>query len=522
MGSENQSKGSGPFARAIVSCLLLLSGFALSAQSAGAYTEEKILIDDGWFAPPTVLYAKDNEIFSDGRKKLKTNRFFGRYVFEGRDYRKLSASEAAQFDAMPKVKTSFWRARLYFDGRKISANAKGVYSIKAAHYWNGGVALVGYTSMNYTALPWYVRFFNESAEFGFIDLGTGNCKFGFVGFGWGTPKLDILVPVTLDLASSDLALDVAMPELVYTHEVLDIPFSLTNRSGKSIVLPNSISEGLGFGVADEKSTLTMAEYATKLDQSYGSRRPEKSPEHPDASQTVHSPLAPGEKRDAALPFEVGKILKPGHRRVIFWWDGFLDPNNRDTLSRFFCEKWVEVAEPTIDTSNKDLILEVAAPKYAVDNGKFDIAFALTNVSDRTILVPDALEEGLGLALTYKCHWFSGRETIEQKSVKLPALRVPYGGTCSPLGPKERRMVKIKLDGDKLFGYTGTRECHIRFYWDWPLDPDAKGTVARFEAGAMWLPVRGRERTGTIAPGPPSRWGNAITAERGEPHTRTTP
>jgi hypothetical protein len=38
------------------------------------------------------------------------------------------------------------------------------------------------------------------------------------------------------------------------------------------------------------------------------------------------------------------FLKPGRYRMVFYWDGFLDGNTEGELSRFSCEKWIEVTK----------------------------------------------------------------------------------------------------------------------------------------------------------------------------------
>jgi hypothetical protein len=205
--------------------------------------------------------------------------------------------------------------------------------------------------------------------------------------------------------------------------------------------------------------------------------------------------------------------RSGSYRVTFHWDGFLDPYDRGRMSRFLCERRVEVAEPAIDASNGDLVLEVDAPgTVSIEGsrapGSVEVRVSLTNVSDRAVLVPDSLEDGFGAEL--KAEWFrspDGRnlsyltERERQKLIdagceavylpswdwhkKHPVAQVPYRASCSPLGPGERREAVFSLFKLHL-PHRFVLECH----WDWLPDPDARGSVARFAAKERPVEVTG--------------------------------
>jgi hypothetical protein len=53
------------------------------------------------------------------------------------------------------------------------------------------------------------------------------------------------------------------------------------------------------------------------------------------------PLMPLERRETMVPYVVKSAhawqgYDHGHYRVVFYWDGLLDPGDREKVSRFFC------------------------------------------------------------------------------------------------------------------------------------------------------------------------------------------
>jgi hypothetical protein len=212
------------------------------------------------------------------------------------------------------------------------------------------------------------------------------------------------------------------------------------------------------------------------------------PEFLHASESLPAPLMPSGKREAMACYVVGANMWPGaspplgRLRVVFYWDGFLDPDDGETMSRFFCERWVEVVERAIDKSNRDLVLDVAVTERLSRKGKIEVALALTNVSGRTLLVPDTLGDGIGALM--RVQGFS--EHGLYGPIYHPFFQAPYRASCSPLGPGGRREGRVTLDAWRLFLWTG--RIPIVFHWDWLPDPDDRGRVARFTAGERWIEV----------------------------------
>ena len=513
--------------RIAAALLVALGGHSMPAQPTEPGPGNVLLVQMN-VLPPEMLYLKDNELRRGGYgspyyESLEMNRAFVRYVFDGREYRKLSAPEVAQYDAMPNVEVR--RGRLYYGGKRIRTNSLWVFRSKAAYHWNGGVALVANTSKRrMSPLGIFLGCENET---GFIDLATGRCRFrADVYKESGQLEPSILVPVTVDMDNKDLALDVAAPEKVYLNEVFDLAFTLTNRSGRTVSLPDTLAEGLG--IVGGGSRLGLTEYATVLDwnwrgsflnrsdpdpvkdfhwvRNYYTPFPYKSPEQ-DASRPLSDPLGPGESRGGAVTIGDGDkrlFFKLGPRwRVVCYWDGFLDPGDRGRMSRFLCERWVDVLEPAIDTSRKDLAMEVAVPERVPWSGKFDVRLSLANVSDRPVLVPDNIADGLGVVhVSYlqrarpgedvwgrkRKPWhknFHGEVEEQKHPTKHPKLRIPYRDHCSPLLPGERREAVVSLRSGSVFSGPSCLE----FYWDGLLDPDDRGHVSRFSTGkTVWVDV----------------------------------
>jgi hypothetical protein len=422
---------------------------------------------------------KKNRIRSDDKyNAVVKDRFFLKYTYDGRDYRKLSRSETARFDAMQSIDIK--RGGLYFGGRRVRTNVLWVTKVHSAYHWNGGVIVVARTSRS----RWH---YSGENDIGFIDPKANRCS--FTTFFGPYPPMEtpyFLVPVTIDTESRCLALDVAFPEKCYTNEMFDVAASLTNVSGRPIMVPDSLFEGIGL-------------------RAYGVHR--KTPDYLDDREVKSSLLMPFEKREFVIPFDKTMVFTlPNRYSVFFYWDGFLEPGARDVMSRFFCERRVEVTEPAIDTSSGDLLLEVTTPESVPRDGKFDVALSLTNASDRTILVPDSLGDGLGVvriqewvrdnkgrlfASTSKRRMQKfkklGNEVVykpEQK--KYPVLQVPYRGCCSPMLPNEKREAVVSF-GAKYFFFLspGSR---VEFHWDGLLDPDDRGSVSRFAAAGRWVDV----------------------------------
>jgi hypothetical protein len=432
---------------------------------------------------------------------------FGLYLHNGRTYRKLSESERARMDATRMVEVR--SGKLYYDGRRVKINTLWVAKVYAAYHWNGGVVVVADTSMRWRGFP-----DSRMGGLGFIDLKADRCKFTPIGADALRLYLpDFLTPVTVNMSSALFSLDVAMPEKVFVGEMLDVAASLTNVSAAAMAVPDSLADGMGM-VWRTEIHKPSGEKAT-VGTSWRNPGYSVDPENPS------SPLEPRQTRQSTLPFDVRKMFYmlshgtyhakekfyvPGSYRMLFYWDCLLDPGARDAMGRFTCERRVEVAEPAIDTSSGDLLLEVTIPESVPMDGRLDIVFSLTNNSGGTILVPDSLCDGLGVALDAEKvmlpsgSLFASRSKREMRKLvsygnevvrhtehkKHPVLRIPYRGYCSPLGPGERREGRASLGARSVFPWPGRHR--VLVHWDGMLDPDARGSVSRFEADGVWVEV----------------------------------
>jgi hypothetical protein len=228
----------------VQSSLLLLTWLIVSAQPTDPRPENTILIDDR-HAAPKALCLKDGELRLGGIKVGRSH-FFNGYVFGGRDYRMLSASEVRRYDAMPKVEVRY--GRLYFGGQKISTNSLWVIRVKAAYHWNGGVALVANTAEGYFSI------LECENELGFIDLKTNSCRFRASAHKDYRPMVPgVLVPVTINAENRDLALDVAMPDSV---SAIDLT-SLTNLFPRRAYSTRYIAENTPSGTAISRDSATV-------------------------------------------------------------------------------------------------------------------------------------------------------------------------------------------------------------------------------------------------------------------------
>jgi len=445
------------------------------------------------------------------------------YSHGGRTYRMLSGAEKARMDAMQKVEVR--QGKLYFDGRRIKTNARWVKRVYAAYHWNGGVVVGANTSKGKNTFYRVFGYIYEN-EIGFLDLVASKCKFTPVMLlETETVTPEFMEPVRIDTNPEGIALDVALPDKVFLGEGLDIAVSLTNRSSGAIQMPNSLAGGLqmmGIKIVrdpSEKEVLNQGRWIKLGDLA-----------DPGAPS---SPLGPNDRRASVVPFDVrkavyadglprpgqsghpidriGAIYGPGSYRILFQWDGFLDPGDRRKMSRVTCERRLEVVEPTIDTSNGDLRLDVKVPEGPIDDGKLEVRFSLTNVSDRAILVPDNIVDGLGLMLksesirfpTYYLNISSmpfSRQEIQKlkdagyevkhvpRRIKHSVIHVPYQDFCSPLQPNESRESVFLFDDD-FFGYY-IRSSLLESHWDCLLDPDDRGKVTRFTASERSLEAVG--------------------------------
>jgi len=490
--------------RAILLCLIALTGQTMPAQENAA-PEERVAIFDGSY-PTRLIYLENGRPKTD-HKKVQTKNWHLEYTYNGRDYRMMSRSEVVSFDAMPKVEVR--RHRLYFDGREIKTNAWRVYEIRSAHYWNGGVLLTASTSKGIS--------FPESyrTEIGFLDPNTCMCRFTPVSTYIVRPEF--ITPVTIDTSREDIVLDVVMPDRVYRHEAFDLTVSVTNNSGGPVRVPLPLADGLGVGLASKKDVTKPPEHITRL---YGEDILPRGGT-PDPAPVT---LAPRENVTATIHTGVSALTtdSPHSRfRLAFQWDALLDPNDRERMTRLACERWLDVIEsPLVDTTSRDLALEVSAPAgvsfsenyeylkrwrsqhtgqhgMVHAEGAFKVKVAITNVSNRIILVPDDLGDGLGVVRLRPAYRDERRikatsvgGLYEPSLVRRPAVRFPYAASCSPLAPGVTREMMVRFDPNRTFWWMSIDERYpLTFVWDGLLDPDDREHVSRFSTGkTVWVEV----------------------------------
>jgi len=406
------------------------------AQPTITINEDKIPIyDKPW--PKQMLYL-ENEKFNVNRKKIKKEFGCSTYTYKGRDYRKLMPHEVKQFDAMSKVKVRF--GQLFFNGKRVKTNVLWVKDVYAAYYWNGGVIVVARTSQ---ALQAYFRFFEASEEVGFFNLQTNECKFTIPMLYYFPDQYmpDFIVPVTINTTNSDLAFDIRMPDKfdINEDEKFFCAISLTNKSDKPIVLPNLIFDGLGI------TRCTHYESTGGLSSSW----PIKLPDVPIKPGTRVSPLEPGGVREYLISYDVKFFFNSNDRyRVIFYWDAFLNPDDKNEMSRFMCEKWIDVTEYV----NTNLVFDVVIPERISFGEIPDITILLTNVTDKPILVPGSFLRGRVNVYSkawYKLKSYSYPEALDVIPEEYRDIREPSSYEPVLLMPFEtRRIPAVLVPGDK--------------------------------------------------------------------------
>jgi hypothetical protein len=309
--------------RSAAAALLALGGLLAPAKAEDRVPEATLAFSDRKWE---MLLLENGKIRRD-YKSFKWNQY-STYFYGGRSYRKLTEREVARLDAMHRVKVE--KLGLYLDGRRVRTDVLWVTEVLSAHHWGGGVLVVARTSRS----RWHKLGEND---IGFIDPRANRCRFtrfleDFPLFP-GIP--DFLAPVTIDASNGDLELDVAFPERFSMSDRFDFTVSLTNRSGAPVQAPDSLMEGFGM-VRVRKLRRPPGEEA--VDEVWMKRsEPPTSP--------PSSPLGPRRTREFSVPFDADEMPRwPGRYRMVFYWDAFLDPDDGEKVSRFMCEKWVEVTE----------------------------------------------------------------------------------------------------------------------------------------------------------------------------------
>jgi hypothetical protein len=138
------------------------------------------------------------------------------------------------------------------------------------------------------------------------------------------------------MANEQVKFDIKMPPKISIEKQLAFKVSFTNKSKKPILVPDYLFYGLGFiyryDLYDEHDQQIMPNQINSYLNIY-------------AIENKRTFLAPGKIRSRNDWF-ITKLFfhKPGRYRIVFYWDGFLDGNTEGELSRFSCEKWIEVTE----------------------------------------------------------------------------------------------------------------------------------------------------------------------------------
>ena len=276
--------------------------------------------------------AVENVHISDGE--------FLSITFQDRDYRKLLPEEVEQLDAIPKIEIR--AGDLFFENNKIKTNVSRVLNVWSAHYWNEGVIIAARISDE----PFPSERYHNSA-LGFVSLDTNACKFS-------TPYIDgysktiepavfdFLVPCRITMTNNDLIFDVKIPRIISKNDKLqkiDCTVSLTNVSNRPILIPDSLLDNLGITpFVCNPSGVNWMEMEKRLHMSV------KIPKILPFVNENSSLLSPSETRESMVTVNVPDSFSAHSYRIVFYWDGFLNPADKNEMSRFVSEKFVVVMD----------------------------------------------------------------------------------------------------------------------------------------------------------------------------------
>ena len=260
--------------------------------------------------------------------------------FQDRDYRKLLPEEVEQLDAISKIEIK--AGDLFFENNKIKTNVSRVLSVWSAHYWNEGVIIAARISDE----PFPSERYHNSA-LGFINLGTNTCKFS-TPYIDGYSKtieptvLDFFVPCQITRTNNDIVFDIKIPRIIYKIDRLqkiDCTVSLTNVSNHSILIPDSIVDNLGITPFEcNPYGKNWMEMEKRLYMSV------KIPEMFSLNIDNSSLLLPSETRESMVTVNLPDSFSAHSYRIVFYWDGFLNPADKNEMSRFVSEKFVPVLD----------------------------------------------------------------------------------------------------------------------------------------------------------------------------------
>ena len=447
-----------------------LFGFSMSAQSLNIGEETKIPIYDKWGGTAHDLFLENGEI-GCGLDVMKDD-VYNKFIYNNQTHRKLLPHELEPFDAIPRVKISF--GNLYFDNIKIKTNAFWIYKLHAAYYWNGGIIVVVNTSKRMFQIE-------PSDEIGFIDLQTLKCNIRVIIHSYFDRLIpDFIVPVTINTSSKDILFDVSIPEKMSILEKFECTISLTNKSKKPILVPDRIETGLGVAIYDRNVGNNPKYYLDGFNK-------KKHPDMPGKPGDKTYLLKPNETRKTTVSFP-GKdfFRRRGRNHVRFFWEGFLNPDDKNEITRLQCEKWIEVAPLApyrMNKSNAGLVFDVKIPEKIPINGKLDCTITMTNVSAEPILLPATLSDGLGAFSNGPRMYYDPKR---ERHLKLPDIPTPPENKYTMLLPSEKREDIVSFDIKSLIPFPDPWS--LAFYWYGQLDPKDKYEITHLTCDLKWIEV----------------------------------
>jgi hypothetical protein len=491
-------------------CFLLFGANVLAQNNT--FPEGTIIVNDRSVAAyPMIL--KSNTLLGPFDKDDEGVNYFR----DDKHYRKLFPHEIKQFDAISKIKIE--NGKLYFDGKRIKTGRVRIRDVESAYYWDGGVVVLAYVKK-----PWTLLFFGYSI--GFIDLQKSKCKFSAPN--WKAARGDInilpsfIVPTTMNVLearqrheaikshyppniklthdeqmsafyksyfppNTDLTFDVQVPEEISLDETLNCVLTLTNNTNRPIPVPESLLDGLVLRRWYDQNPFNIRKYRRYT--------------YSETTNKGHI-LQPDETKETVVAFQVRDMFHflkdpiPLVRYIIsFHWCGAVNPDDPREFSWFTAVKKVQVTDNNpyqIDTTSTDLELNVSIPKRIGEWEKPNCTISLTNKSDKPILVPDSLFEGLGISYEYVRLPRARKAKSGIHTRKHPLFPEALLSKSTPLMPSETRESTVMLGADivaKLAVYFDHQGAYIdfiypmhlvfHFNWDGLLDPNDNKKITRF-------------------------------------------
>jgi hypothetical protein len=503
------------YAHTLLFCFLLL-GTTVFAQNSNISNKDIVLIGDSSYSitPPRrpILY-RDGKYFGDGHKSLEGDRQDVNFAFEDRHYRRLFPYEVEQFieqfGVISKIRVE--DGKLFLDGKEIktrairlnsfgnqsrnifgkqvSAKTVKVRDVKQALYLNGGVFVEAHVDRAFSLFHGYA--------IGFIDLQKNECIFTLESFHNDRVRsaginLAFIVPTSLNTSNTDLLLDVQVPDEISRHETLDCVLTLTNNSNRPIVVPCSLLDSLVITEFYENTQYVFG------DVIHNPHHAEKYFTYSETSGNDTNILLPSETKKAILAFQARDIFrswgKPYRSRLLFQWHGLINSDNPTELCRFTIEKPINVNDIDpylIDNTNTDLLLDVKISESFGNPKKLNCTISLTNKSNKPVLVPNSLFEGLGITqwnLNYDAYITRFSERFPKSTpapryhtIKYPIFPEALQTKSTILMPSQTRESIVLIPERVIFSYT---DATLQFYWDGLLDPDDNKKISRFTCNTV--------------------------------------